>query len=95
LLSLTLDSLDKKYLISLEYILIICVKLVSFYHVATVLQSIMYIKNLPSILGCVKKKMWKVTLFKRKTPGNVTTSVVQRASTEFRQLLLIISSPRK
>jgi len=27
--------------------------------------------------------MWKGTLFKRRAPGNVTASVVQRASTEF------------
>jgi len=39
--------------------------------------------------------MWKGTLFKRRTPGNVIASVVQRAPKEFRQLLLIISSPRK
>ena len=31
--------------------------LVSFYYVATVLQSIMYIKKIPSILGYVKKNV--------------------------------------
>jgi len=79
------------------------VNLVSFDHVAIVLQIyikknvykiVMYIKKIPSILGCIKK-MWKGTLFKRRALGNVTTLIVQRASTEFRQLLLIISSPRK
>jgi len=34
--------------------------------------------------------MWKRILFKRRAPGNVTSLVVQRVSTEFRQLLLII-----
>jgi len=42
----------------------------------------MYKKKILSILECVKK-MWKGTLFKRRAPGNVTASVVQRASTEF------------
>ena len=67
------------------------VNLVFFDHVATVLQSIIYIKKIPSILGRAKK-IWKGTLFKRRAPGNA--SFVQRASIEFRQLL-IISSLRK
>jgi len=69
------------------------VNLVFFDHVATVLQSIIYIKKIPSILGRAKK-IWKGTLFKRRAPGNVIASFVQRASIEFRQLL-IISSLRK
>jgi len=40
-----------------------------------------YKKNILSILGV--KKMWKGTLFKRRTPGNVIASVVQRAPKEF------------
>ena len=71
-----------------------CINLVCFDHVVTVLQGIMYIKKkISSILEYVKK-MWKRILFKRRAPGNVIASFVQRASIEFRQLL-IISSLRK
>jgi len=72
----------------------ICVNLVSLDLVATSLKYVMYIKNVPSILGWVKKKCGREHCLKEEL-RNVIASVVQRASIEFRQLLLIISSPRK
>jgi len=74
--------------------------LVSFNHVASVsskhnIKKYKIIKKyykIPFILKYVKK--YGREHFKRRAPGNVT-ALIQRASIELRQLLLIISSPRK
>jgi len=75
--------------------------LVSFNYVASVsskhnIKKYKIIKKyykIPFILKYVKK--YGREHFKRRAPGNVTALIVQRASIELRQLLLIISSPRK
>ena len=92
LLSLASIPLDKRDSTSLECILKMCVNLVSFDYVVTILQSIMYIKKNPLHFRMYKKKCGREHCLKEELWAMLPH---QRVSTEFRQLLLIISSPRK